>query len=106
MRFRDDRWTRAVTDWIPRDDRRAPGRPPLRWSDFVKSLDEEFDAFVFLERTGPTGLPWNATGTNGDITGARSSKSKINRTTGDTGDQVCSLAFHCGSDDGIGCLTK
>ncbi|WKY03702.1 hypothetical protein Q1695_005008 [Nippostrongylus brasiliensis] len=29
MRFRDDRWTKAVTDWIPWDIR-TPGRPPLR----------------------------------------------------------------------------
>ncbi|WKY07725.1 hypothetical protein Q1695_007305 [Nippostrongylus brasiliensis] len=26
MRFRNDRWTRAVTDWIPRDVRRTPDR--------------------------------------------------------------------------------
>ena len=28
MRFKDDRWTRAVTDWIPWDVKRTPGRPP------------------------------------------------------------------------------
>ncbi|VDL79794.1 unnamed protein product [Nippostrongylus brasiliensis] len=45
MRFRGDRWTRAVTDWIPRDVRRTPGRPPLRCSDFfVKSQNDRFDA--------------------------------------------------------------
>ncbi|XGW32319.1 hypothetical protein V3C99_017117 [Haemonchus contortus] len=30
MRHSDDRWTRMVTDWIPRDVKRTPGRPPTR----------------------------------------------------------------------------
>ncbi|KAE9421639.1 hypothetical protein Angca_006376, partial [Angiostrongylus cantonensis] len=33
MRINDNRWTRAVSDWIPRDVKRAAGRPPTRWSE-------------------------------------------------------------------------
>ncbi|VDL79118.1 unnamed protein product [Nippostrongylus brasiliensis] len=45
MRFRDDRWTRVVTDWISRDLRGTPDRSDLLWSKFsVKSPNYRFDA--------------------------------------------------------------
>uniref|UniRef100_A0A7I5EEJ3 Transposase n=1 Tax=Haemonchus contortus TaxID=6289 RepID=A0A7I5EEJ3_HAECO len=34
MRCSDDRWTRAVTDSIPRDVNGTSGRPQGRWSNF------------------------------------------------------------------------
>ncbi|KAE9421870.1 hypothetical protein Angca_005595, partial [Angiostrongylus cantonensis] len=33
VRMNDNRWTRAVSDWIPRDFKRTAGRPPSRWSE-------------------------------------------------------------------------
>ncbi|KAE9417350.1 hypothetical protein Angca_003452, partial [Angiostrongylus cantonensis] len=33
MRMNDNRWTRAVSNWIPRDVKRTAGRPPTQWSE-------------------------------------------------------------------------
>ncbi|KAE9415004.1 hypothetical protein Angca_009897, partial [Angiostrongylus cantonensis] len=33
MRRNDNRWTRAVSNWMPRDVERTAGRPPTRWSE-------------------------------------------------------------------------
>ncbi|KAE9421072.1 hypothetical protein Angca_008767, partial [Angiostrongylus cantonensis] len=33
MRMDDNRWTRAVSDWTPRDVKRTAGRPLTRWSE-------------------------------------------------------------------------
>ncbi|KAE9414920.1 hypothetical protein Angca_002788, partial [Angiostrongylus cantonensis] len=43
MRMNDNRWTRPVSDWIPRDVKRIAGRPPTRWLEFfTKSLEERY----------------------------------------------------------------
>ncbi|VDM57074.1 unnamed protein product [Angiostrongylus costaricensis] len=45
MRMNDNRWARAVRDWILRDVKRTAGKPPTRWSEFVtRSLEERYDA--------------------------------------------------------------
>ncbi|KIH67746.1 hypothetical protein ANCDUO_01925 [Ancylostoma duodenale] len=45
MRLKDHRWTRAVSDWTPRNVKRTTGISPNRWPDFFsKSFKERYKA--------------------------------------------------------------
>ncbi|KIH60555.1 hypothetical protein ANCDUO_09193 [Ancylostoma duodenale] len=52
MRFNDNRWTRAVSDWTPREVKRTTGRPSTQWSDiFTESFKDRYDG-PRVPRTG------------------------------------------------------
>uniref|UniRef100_A0A7I4YGE1 Integrase n=1 Tax=Haemonchus contortus TaxID=6289 RepID=A0A7I4YGE1_HAECO len=60
--YRDDRWTRAVADWISLDIKETSGRPPARWPHcFTKSLNERNAVLRLYEARTITGLLWLAT---------------------------------------------
>ncbi|KAK6748119.1 hypothetical protein RB195_001005 [Necator americanus] len=44
MRFNDNRWTRAVSDWVPRDIKHTTGRPPLMVRFLHEFLQKKYDA--------------------------------------------------------------
>ncbi|KAK6749276.1 hypothetical protein RB195_001712 [Necator americanus] len=79
MRFNDNRCTRAVSDWVPRDIKRTTEdrRPDVQISS-RSSSKKNMMLFVSHAKGGTTGLLWHAIGTNGRITGARLTSSKIN----------------------------
>ncbi|MFH4982022.1 hypothetical protein AB6A40_008731 [Gnathostoma spinigerum] len=36
-RMKDDRWTKKVSDWYPRNHKRPVERPPRRWNDLMRA---------------------------------------------------------------------
>ncbi|EYB88762.1 hypothetical protein Y032_0242g3441 [Ancylostoma ceylanicum] len=82
MRLNDHRWTRAVSDWTPRNVKRTTGRAPTRWSDFLGPSKNDMMLVMSLERTERIEPPWHVRWTNGRIAGARSVYPTINGSQG------------------------
>jgi len=38
----DDRWTRRLLEWRPRNYKRSAGRPPTRWQDDIKKIESQW----------------------------------------------------------------
>ncbi|KHN74308.1 Putative uncharacterized transposon-derived protein F52C9.6, partial [Toxocara canis] len=38
-RIRDNRWTKKIYQWYPRDIKRPPGRHPMRWADEIREVE-------------------------------------------------------------------
>ncbi|XGW15458.1 hypothetical protein V3C99_001158 [Haemonchus contortus] len=75
MQYSDGRWSTAVTDRTLQDVKRTQGRSLIHTSSseqeecFAPCPSSEYDLLDWI---------WLTTGTNGDVAGARSSKSMIN----------------------------
>ncbi|KAE9419823.1 hypothetical protein Angca_008982, partial [Angiostrongylus cantonensis] len=76
MRMNDNRSTRAVSDWIPRNVKRTAGRSPTQWSEFfTKSIEEKYDVRRRVPKASKTHWATLARDREKWKTGARSSHS-------------------------------
>ncbi|KIH45086.1 hypothetical protein ANCDUO_24879 [Ancylostoma duodenale] len=91
MRFNDNSWTRAVSDWTPWNDERTGGRPPTRWSDFfIKSFKERYNA-LRVSRTDR--IHWTTLG-EGQMEGLLAPARYIRRSTGAKGKSIMIAQSH------------
>ncbi|EYC43283.1 hypothetical protein Y032_0498g2532 [Ancylostoma ceylanicum] len=62
MRRTDDRWSRAVIEWYPREKERPLGRPPSRWSDSLSfrynTTDDRKKCLVHWSTTAQNRNDW------------------------------------------------
>ncbi|KIH54094.1 hypothetical protein ANCDUO_15760 [Ancylostoma duodenale] len=84
MRFNDNLWTRAVSDWTARNVKRTPGRSPTSWSDFFK----EGYSTPRVPRVDRTLCKTLAHERDRRIAGARTVYPKINRNPDDQSDKI------------------
>lgn len=53
-RFKDNRWTKRIIEWRPRQDKRSRGRPPSRWTDDLKRIAPNWIAIAQERKTWKT----------------------------------------------------